>query len=171
MRKLVFLACLAVVIAGLLSSCGSLRPSSINTRDDNALETETEYDKLGVRSTTLDVDNKALDNTIKEQSFNLESGGYANSNATGWKEGIVKNRYDGRQVRFDVVRGKSLVSSYILQGGQAAIIDRLPIGKYKVNYYEYTVKGEYLENSTNLDVTNKANRSYQGQKYFWVITN
>jgi hypothetical protein len=171
MKKFIWLACLVVLSASFISSCGGLRISSINARDDSALETEVEYNTLSQQSYGVDVDSKKLDYEIKKQSYDLESGGYVQEEATGWKEGIIKNRYDQRQVRFDVLRGGELVSSYVLEGRQAAVIDKLPLGRYTVRYYEYTVKGEYLENTWALNVTNKANRSYQGQKYFFFISN
>lgn len=171
MKKIVFFLCLAVLIGGLLDSCGGLRPSSMNTINDieiaqrrNDQQTKKTKDSLARADEKTDVD-------TRKQLFKTITGGDRNAAANNLVLGLVINRYDARQVKFLVKSGKITVASYIIDGSKPPLPKKLPLGNYKVEQWEYTVKGLFLETSWDITVTNEPLESYNGIDYHFVISN
>lgn len=162
MKWLYFIiACLACLLA--LDGCGSFRPSSINKKDDQA----NSRDSLETAKQKFNLDSE-------KKSFDLENGGYQQDDAVGWKSGLIINRFAKRQIRFVITTTSNrLVAEYTINGGQAPIIKQLPIGRYRYIYWENTNKGWKTRDDWQfpLEITNKANRSYNGQDYYFVLTN
>lgn len=175
MKKFIWLACLAVLLASLITSCGSLRISSINARDDSALETEVEYNTLSQQSYGVDVDSKKLDYEIKKQSYDIQTKAYNTDAPTaGIVQGLLVNRYNQRQVRWVILRSPNdpITAVDEVLGPETKTVANAPIGDYIVQYYEYEVMaGETLKFTKRLHIGNQQNKGYLGAKYFFVLTN
>jgi len=169
MKKLVFFLSLAVLF-GLISSCGSLRKSSMDQKDD----IEIEHRKLNLESHDLSIQDKKLNLDVKAQSYQNEAGGYAQTNNGLWKSGLIINRYLQRKVTYTIIRDGEKPEdgiSYDVDGSHSATVANLMIGQYTVIIYEYTVKGIYEVERRRLNVTNKANKYNNGVPYYFIISN
>ena len=170
MKKFIWLACLAVLLASLITSCGSLRISSINARDDSALEAEVEHNDLGVRSRRADVEKKEFFNEVDRQVFASNTSTNSSTDTDGWAKILVVNRNQNRQVTYLVKVGDRVFRRYTLKS-LTQLTRYLPIGRYRVELVEYTVKKISVEDSWDLDVTNELVESGSYGDFNAIITN
>ncbi len=177
MKKFVFYV-LALTLSVVLFGCGELTPSFQNEKAKIKLG----HLQLGLESHDLNVQQQQLDLEVEQQLFNIQGGGYAKDNgATGWKVGLIKNRWLNRVIHVEFLSagtGKLIASHDIgdaekRNGGPWSLRISLPMGKYQVVFYEYTVNNrlEIKGKNQTLEVTNLANRYDNGVPYYFVVSN
>ena len=177
MKRFVFYV-LALTLSAVLFGCGALRPASMNEKDD----IEIGHRRLGLESHDLNVQQQQLGLEVEQQLFNIQGGGYAKDNgAAGWKVGLIKNRWLNRVIHVEFLSagtGKLIASHDIgdaekRNGGPWSLRISLPMGKYQVVFYEYTVNNrlEIKGKNQTLEVTNLANRYDNGVPYYFVVSN
>jgi len=159
---------LVVFFSLLAAGCGSIRPGSINARDDLRLRREA-------ATVANQIQNDSLDFAIKRQSFLGGESALRGTDTGLTRPGLIINRYNNRKVKFEIVRDGRIVAAYTLGGsGQGPFEQnaRLPIGRYAVNFYDFTVKGQYLTRTESLEVTNQANQfGPDGTAHHFIIQN
>lgn len=167
MKQFIWLACLMVLITGLLNSCGSIRPGSINHRDSVRIDAEDNYFQQGARSRTLSVDNQNLDYDHKKQSYKVldETYGQPTPNG-GMVGGIAINDWSQHKIRFFIPND---ILDETVGPGQTIGID-LPIGDYTLTCYDMSsIKDVVVLSEKRLSVTNRKNKGYLGTKYYFVL--
>jgi hypothetical protein len=165
-----------VVLNLLLSSCGAIRISSINTRDDNALKNEAQLDNLYVESRSTAVEDQKANLQIKKNAFGLKAKGIPNKPTEGWFQGLVINTWQERKVIFVLKLGSKEFIRYTVNPThgrveETQLVVYLPQGKYKVEQWEKTLKGTDKTGDWDVEVSDTPadDGSYRGS--YFVISN
>ncbi len=167
MKNLVLFLCLLALTISLLSSCGSLRTSSINKRDDINLE----HDQLNLESHDLSNQRQQLNLEVDKQSWTIQEKSYGpKSPAAGMMTGIAVNEYLQRNVWYFIpgTLGADPILDQVVGPGQTLSVE-LPIGQYTVIYYEDGIDGFSERGRIRLTVTSKKNKGWYGANHYFVL--
>jgi hypothetical protein len=165
MKKLMFFL-FAVLLLTVIYGCGSMRISSINHRDD----TDLRHGDLGLVNDSLYLANRQLDYNIKQQSFDIEKTSYGQTTTPGWQEGLIINNHLQTQITFEVLRGDKIILDETLTP-QSRVLEKLPLGIYTANYYEWYRGVKFKYRTFTLAVTNQTIFHLNGGQYYFVLTN